>query len=86
MSKRSAHNRARKADEKARMVEVERAWRGSLAPDVAAAFEAQVKVARERGPLPPPPDMAPGTPPRPPRPGREPKAPKTDDRPRRGPR
>jgi hypothetical protein len=83
MSKRSAYHRARKADEHARMAEVERAWRGSIAPEVAAAFEAQVRAARERGPLPPPPDMAPGTPPRPPRPGREPKAPKTDDRPRR---
>jgi hypothetical protein len=86
MSKRSAHERARRADEQARMVEVERAWRGSLAPEVGAAFDAQVRAARERGPLPPPPDMAPGTPPRPPRPGREPKAPKADDRPRRGPR
>jgi hypothetical protein len=86
MSKRSAYNRARRADEQARMVEVERAWRGSLAPEVAAAFDAQVKAARERGPLPPPPDMAPGTPPRPPRPGHEPKAPKRDERPRRGPR
>jgi hypothetical protein len=86
VSKRSAHERARKADQQARMVEVERAWRGSLAPDVAAAFDAQVRSAKERGPLPPPPDMAPGTPPRPPRPGREPKAPKTDERQRRGPR
>jgi hypothetical protein len=86
MSKRSAYHRARKADQQARMIEVERAWRGSLAPDVAAAFDAQVKASKERGPLPPPPDMAPGTPPRPPRPGREPKPPKADDRPRRGPR
>jgi len=86
MSKRSAYDRTRRAEEQARIVEVERAWRGSLAPDVAAAFEAQVKAARERGPRPPPPDMAPGTPPRPPRPGREPKPPKTDERPRRGPR
>jgi hypothetical protein len=84
MSKRSAHRRARKAEEQARIEEVERAWRGSLTPDVAAAFEAQVKVARARGPLPPPPDMPPGTPPRPPRPGHEPKPPKTDERQRRG--
>ncbi len=65
------------------MQEVERAWRGNIPSDVAAAFNAQVKSAKERGPLPPPPDMAPGTPPRPPRPGHEPKPPKTDDRSRR---
>jgi len=86
MSKRSAYNTARRAAAQARMEEVERAWRGSLPPDVAAAFDAQVKAARERGPIPPPPDMAPGTPPRPPRPGHEPKPPKRDERPRRGPR
>jgi hypothetical protein len=83
MTKRSGYAKARKAEQNARMIEAERAWRGSIPPDVAAAFEAQVKAARERGPLPPKPDMAPGTPPRPPRPGREPKAPKQDDRPRR---
>ena len=83
MSKRSADKKARKAEEQARMVEVERAWRGSMAPDVAKAFDAQVKAARERGPLPPPPNMPPGTRPNPPRPGHEPKAPKSDDRGRR---
>ena len=65
------------------MAEVERAWRGSVPPDVAKAFDEQVRAAKARGPLPPPPDMAPGTPPRPPRPGHEPKPPKTDDRQRR---
>jgi hypothetical protein len=84
MTKRSIYERARRAEESARMVEVERAWRGSIPPDVAAAFDAQVRASQERGPLPPPPDMAPGTAPRPPRPGHEPKAPKTDDRQRRG--
>ena len=83
MSKRSAFHRARRAAQNERTAEVERAWRGSVTPDVAAAFDAQVRAAQERGPLPPPPDMAPGTPPRPPRPGHEPKPPKTDDRPRR---
>jgi len=83
MTKRSAFNRAKKAAEQERMVEVERAWRGSIPPDVAAAFDAQIRAVKERGPLPPPPDMAPGTPPRPPRPGHEPKPPKTDERPRR---
>ena len=83
MSKRSVDKKARKAAEQARMVEVERAWRGSIPADVAKAFDAQVKAAKERGPLPPPPNMAPGTRPNPPRPGHEPKAPKSDDRPRR---
>jgi len=83
MTKRSAYRTARKAEQQARMVEVDRAWRGSIPPDVAAAFEAQVRAVQERGPLPPKPDQAPGTRPNPPRPGREPKAPKQDDRPRR---
>lgn len=83
MTKRSGYGKARKAEEQARMVEVERAWRGSIPPDVAAAFDAQVRAVKERGPLPPKPDMAPGTRPNPPRPGHEPKPAKTDERPRR---
>jgi hypothetical protein len=83
MSKRSADKKARKALEQARMVDVERAWRGSIPADVAKAFDAQVKAAKDRGPVPPPPNMAPGTRPNPPRPGREPKPPKADDRGRR---
>lgn len=83
MTKGSGYKKARKADAQARMVEVERAWRGSIPADVAAAFDAQVRTAKARGPVPPPPDMAPGTRPNPPRPGHEPKAPKADDRPRR---
>jgi hypothetical protein len=84
MTKRSETERARRAAENERMVEIERAWRGSIPTDVAAEFDAQVRAAKARGPLPPPPDMAPGTPPRPPRPGREPKPPKTETRSRRG--
>lgn len=83
MAKGSAYKKARKADAQARMVEVERAWRGSIPSDVSAAFDAQVRAMRERGPLPPPPNMAPGTRPNPPRPGHEPKPPKQDDRNRR---
>jgi hypothetical protein len=83
MTKRSGFQRARRAAENERMLEVERAWRGSIPADVAAAFNEQVRAAVERGPLPRPPDMAPGTPPRPPRPGHEPKPPKADPRPRR---
>ena len=84
MTKRSKFERDRRTADNARVAEMERAWHGSLPSDVAADFDARVRAAKERGPLPPPPDMAPGTPPRPPRPGREPKPPKTDDRPRRG--
>jgi hypothetical protein len=84
LTRRSAFERARRAGENERVAEIERAWRGSIPSDVASSFDAQVKAAKARGPLPPPPDMAPGTPPRPPRPGHEPKPPKTDERPRRG--
>jgi hypothetical protein len=84
MTRRSDFERSRRAAENERMAEIERAWRGSIPNDVAAQFDAQVGAAKARGPLPPPPDMAPGTPPRPPRPGREPKPPKADERPRRG--
>jgi len=83
MTNKSAYKRARRAAESERMADVERAWRGSIPADVAAAFDAQVRAAKERGPLPPQPDMAPGTAPRPPRPGHEPKPPKADERPRR---
>jgi hypothetical protein len=84
MTKRSGFERARRAADNVRVAEVEAARRASVPKDVAAAFEAQVQAARARGPIPPPPDMAPGTPPRPPRPGREPKPTPTDDRSRRG--
>lgn len=83
MSKHSKSERERRAATAARVVEIERAWRGSVPADVMAKFDAQVKASKERGPLPPPPDMAPGTKPNPPRPGREPKPPKTDERSRR---
>lgn len=84
MSRYSAQKKERQKAQNDRLVEIERAWRGSIPPDVAASFDAQIRAAKARGPLPPPPDMAPGTPPRPPRPGHEPKPPKTEDRPRRG--
>jgi hypothetical protein len=42
-------------------------WARAVPPDVAAAFAARVEAARARGPLPPKPDMAPGTLPNPPR-------------------
>jgi hypothetical protein len=83
MTKRSDYERARRSADNARVAEIELAWRRAIPGDVAAAFDAQVRAAKERGPLPPPPDMPPGTAPRPPRPGHEPKAPKADDRSRR---
>jgi hypothetical protein len=83
MPRHSGFERAKRVAERERVAEIERSWRGSIPADVAASFDAQVRAAKERGPLPPPPDMAPGTPPRPPRPGHEPKAPKADERPRR---
>ena len=84
MTRRSEFERARRAAENVRIAEIERAWRGSIPADVAARFDAQVRAAKERGPLPPRPNMAPGTPPRPPRPGHEPKPKKLDERERRG--
>jgi hypothetical protein len=84
VSRRTGFKRDRWKAENERLIEIERAWRGSIPADVAASFDAQVKASKERGPLPPPPNMAPGTPPRPPRPGHEPKPPKSDERPRRG--
>jgi len=83
MTRRSEFERAKRVAERERVAEIERAWRGSIPADVAASFDAQVRAAKERGPMPPPPDMAPGTAPRPPRPGHEPKPPKADERPRR---
>jgi hypothetical protein len=84
MTKHSAFERTRRASETERTAEIERAWRGSLPGDVATRFDAQVRAAKERGPLPPPANQAPGTAPNPPRPGHEPKPPKLDSRPRRG--
>ena len=85
MTKRSRRERDQRADEAERLRRIEASWFAALPPDRARAFEAEVKAARARGPVPPPPDMAPGTPPRPPRPGHEPRPPKDSSRsPRRG--
>jgi hypothetical protein len=73
MGKHSRFERAKRAEETERAREIQAAWFASLPTDVAKAFTRDVEAARARGPLPPPPDMAPGTPPRPPRPGHEPK-------------
>lgn len=84
MTKRSGFERRKRAAETERVGEIERAWRGSVPSEVMGQFERQVEAVRARGPLPPPPDMAPGTAPNPPRPGREPKPPKAERPSRRG--
>ena len=83
MTKHSKAERERRAAESARIVEISRAWEASVPAPVAAEFAMAVRAARERGPIAPPPDMAPGTLPRPPRPGREPKPTKEETSPRR---
>jgi hypothetical protein len=80
---RSKHERAQRAEETERARAIEAAWRASLDPEVAASFAREVEAANARGPLSPPPDMAPGTRPNPPRPGHEPKPPKDAGRSRR---
>ena len=73
MTKHSKYERERRAQETERTRQIEAAWFGSMSAETAKSFSREVEAARARGPLPPPPDMAPGTPSRPPRPGREPK-------------
>ncbi len=83
MTKHSRYERERRATDVQRMKEVQSAWYASLPAATALAFSREVEAARARGPLPPQPDMAPGTQPNPPRPGREPKPPKDEQRSRR---
>jgi hypothetical protein len=77
MTKHTSFERARRAAESTRMVEVQRAWEASIPPSVAAEFAREVAAALAR-PRTQQPDMAPGTLPRPPRPGRAPKPPKEE--------
>lgn len=83
MTKHSRRERERRDAETERVKEIESAWIKSIPAAAAAEFAESVQAARERGPLPPRPDMAPGTAPRPPRPGHEPKPPKEVGRSRR---
>ncbi|MFN8630032.1 MAG: hypothetical protein U0838_06810 [Chloroflexota bacterium] len=80
MTKHSPYERARRAEETARIKEIEAAWWASVPADQAKAFEREVAASRARGPLEPPPRQAPGTAPNPPRPGHEPKPTKADRR------
>jgi len=84
VTKHSRQEREQRAAETERMKQVGAAWYGSIPGDVAAAFSREVEANRARGPLPPRPDMAPGTMPNPPRPGREPKPTKEERTQRRG--
>ena len=77
MTKYSRAERARRDKQSEDVARIQAAWQASVPSARAKEFEAAVEAARARGPLPPPPDMAPGTLPNPPRPGHEPK-PKAD--------
>lgn len=83
MAKQSRAARARRAQQNEAVARIEAAWQQSVPADKAKEFAAAVEAARARGPLPPPPDMAPGTAPNPPRPGREPKMKADENRNRR---
>jgi len=74
MTKHSKSERAKRAKQSEDVARIEAAWVASVPSARAKEFNDQVATARARGPLPPPPDMAPGTKPNPPAPGREPKA------------
>lgn len=84
MTKHSRHERTKRTAEAERMAQVQAAWYGSIPADQASQFAREVEAVRARGPLPPRPDMAPGTMPNPPRPGHEPKPTKEDRTQRRG--
>ena len=84
MTKHSRSERAKREQQNADVARIEAAWVASVPSATAKEFEAAVAQARARGPLPPPPDMAPGTLPNPPRPGHEPKIKKEPANARRG--
>jgi hypothetical protein len=67
MAKHSKFENAKRAEQTARIKEIEQAWLGSLPKPEAQAFAQAVASARARPPQPPAPNMAPGTKPNPPR-------------------
>lgn len=83
MTKHSKSERAKRTRENEAVARIEAAWVASVPSARAKEFNAAVAEARARGPLPPQPDMAPGTRPNPPAPGREPKPKKEPTRSRR---
>jgi hypothetical protein len=78
MVKRSRYEREQRDAQNLRIQAAGEAMQRAIPPAVAEAFAKQVEAARARGPIQPPPNMAPGTLPRPPRPGHEPRPPKED--------
>lgn len=79
----SKHERTKRALETERSRHIEASWAAQTDPAVAASFAREVAAANARGPLPPHPDMAPGTAPNPPRHAVEPKPSATANRSRR---
>lgn len=67
MAKHSKFENAKRAEQTARIKEIEQAWMGSVPKPQAQAFADAVAAARARGPQPPPENMPPGTKPNPPR-------------------
>jgi hypothetical protein len=84
MAKHSKAERAKRVEQNEAVARIEAAWRQSMPTAKAKEFDQAVAAARARGPLPPQPDMAPGTAPNPPRPGHEPRVKKEPAGPRRG--
>jgi len=84
MTKHSKSERAKRAQQNADVARIEAAWVASVPAATAKEFAAAVERARARGPLQPPPDMAPGTAPNPPRPGHEPRVKKEATNNKRG--
>lgn len=80
---RSKSRRTRRKEQNEAVARIEAAWQQSVPAEKARQFAAAVAEARARGPIQPPPDMAPGTRPNPPRPGHEPKVKKDASRSRR---
>jgi hypothetical protein len=83
MAKHSKSEREKRVAQNEAVQRIEAAWQQSVPTARAKEFAASVAEARARGPVPPPPDMAPGTAPNPPRPGHEPKVKKEPAKTRR---
>ncbi|HEY7598484.1 MAG TPA: hypothetical protein VH741_01055 [Candidatus Limnocylindrales bacterium] len=83
MARHSRAERERRKQQNEATERIQAAWIGSVPAARAKEHAEAVAAARARGPLPKPPDMAPGTQPNPPRPGHEPKAKKEPTRSRR---
>jgi hypothetical protein len=79
MTKRSRYEREQRAAQNDRIKQITAEWERAVPPERAAAFAIEVEAARNRGPLPRKPDMAPGTMPNPPRPGNEPRPSKKEE-------